>query len=65
MAEDPKLFKRFLDLSGLEVGQLRAEATKRAFFAGLLDFILSYEPTTMELRQPRRARPRFRADRAR
>ncbi|WAJ31185.1 DUF3572 domain-containing protein [Antarcticirhabdus aurantiaca] len=48
IAEDPKLFQRFLDLSGLEVGQLRAEAAKPAFFVGLLDFILAYEPTTMD-----------------
>ncbi|WAJ26815.1 DUF3572 family protein [Antarcticirhabdus aurantiaca] len=48
LSEDPKLFQRFLDMSGLEVGQLRAEAAKPAFFAGLLDFILAYEPTTMD-----------------
>lgn len=45
IAEDPKLFQRFLDLSGLEVGQIRAEAAKPAFFVGLLDFILAHEPT--------------------
>ena len=48
LAEDPKLFQRFLDVSGLEVGQLRAEAAKPAFFVGLLDFILAHEPTTMD-----------------
>jgi hypothetical protein len=48
IAEDAKLFQRFLDMSGLEVDQIRAEAAKPAFFVGLLDFILAHEPTTMD-----------------
>lgn len=41
----PELLTRFLDLSGLGVEQLRREAARPAFFAGLLDFILDHEPT--------------------
>lgn len=45
VAGDPRLFQRFLDLSGLDVSQLRSAAADPAFFAGLLDFILAHEPT--------------------
>lgn len=47
VAGDPALFQRFLDLSGLDVGQLRAAAADPSFFAGLLDFILAHEPTLL------------------
>ncbi len=48
LAEDPTLLERFLDMSDLEVGQLRTKAAKPSFFVGLLDFILAHEPTTMD-----------------
>ena len=45
LAADPVQLHRFLDLSGLDVGQLRSAAANPAFFAGLLDFLLGHEPT--------------------
>jgi gamma-glutamylcysteine synthetase len=47
LAGDPVHLHRFLDLSGLDVGQLRAAAAQPAFFAGLLDFLLAHEPTLL------------------
>lgn len=47
VAGDPVQLARFLDLSGLQVGQLRAAAARPAFFAGLLDFLLGHEPTLL------------------
>jgi hypothetical protein len=45
IAGDPEQLERFLALSGMEVGQVRAAARGPAFFAGLLDFLLGHEPT--------------------
>jgi hypothetical protein len=47
LAGDNELLNRFLDMSGLSIEQLRLEARSPAFFVGLLDFILAYEPTLM------------------
>lgn len=47
LAADPVQLHRFLDLSGLDVRQLRAAAGNPAFFAGLLDFLLGHEPTLL------------------
>lgn len=48
LAGNGELLTRFLDLTGLSIEQLRTEATKPAFFVGLLDFILGHEPTLMD-----------------
>jgi hypothetical protein len=45
LAGDPELLERFLAISGLEAHRLREEASRPAFFAGLLDFFLDHEPT--------------------
>ncbi len=45
LADNPDLMQRFLDLSGLDVAQLRQELQRPASFVGLLDFILDHEPT--------------------
>jgi L-cystine uptake protein TcyP (sodium:dicarboxylate symporter family) len=47
IAGDPEQMERFLALSGMEVGQVRAAARDPAFFAGLLDFLLGHEPTLL------------------
>ena len=47
LAADPVQLYRFLDLSGLDVSQIRAAAANPAFFAGLLDFLLGHEPTLL------------------
>ena len=47
LGNNPDILGRFVDLSGLTIPQMRAAATKPAFFVGLLDFILAQEPTVM------------------
>ena len=48
LASHDELMRRFLDLTGLEVNQLRTEAAKPAFFVGLLDFLLANEDDLMD-----------------
>lgn len=45
LAGEPELLNRFLSFSGLSMEQLRREASRPAFFTGLLEFILDHEPT--------------------
>ena len=45
IAGDPEQMERFLALTGIKVGQVRAASRDPAFFAGLLDFLLGHEPT--------------------
>ncbi|BDA84470.1 hypothetical protein Sa4125_20120 [Aureimonas sp. SA4125] len=45
IAADSEQLERFLALSGMEAGQVRAATRDPAFFAGLLDFVLGHEPT--------------------
>lgn len=47
IAADDVQLHRFLGMTGLDVGQLRAAAADPAFFAGLLDFVLDHEPTLL------------------
>ncbi len=39
IAADPPTLARFMSLSGLEVGNLRAAAAEPGFFLGVLDFL--------------------------
>ena len=48
MASNPEVLRRFLDVTGMEPGQLREAASKPSFFVGLLDFILAHEPTVLD-----------------
>lgn len=48
LASEPELLQRFLDVTGMEAGQLREAAAKPSFFVGLLDFILAHEPTVLD-----------------
>lgn len=47
IAADPVLLPRFLSLTGIEAGQIRAAARSRGFLAGVLDFICAHEPTLL------------------
>ena len=49
LAEDVALARRFLDLSGLQAGDLRRAAEDPAFLAGLLDFVVAHEPVLIAL----------------
>ena len=48
MASNPEVLRRFLDVSGMEAGQLREAVSKPSFFVGLLDFVLAHEPTVLD-----------------
>lgn len=43
IAADPAALERFMSLSGLEIGNLRAAAAEPGFFVGVLDFLASDE----------------------
>lgn len=45
IAGDERLLPRFLSISGIEAGQIRAAAAEPGFLAGVLGFILAHEPT--------------------
>lgn len=47
IATDPKLFNRFVGLSGLEPSQIREAAQEKGFLAGVLSFIMNHEPTLL------------------
>lgn len=47
LASEDELMGRFLAMSGLRADQLRQAAGEPGFHAGLLDFIMGYEPTLM------------------
>ena len=59
LGQHEDLLNRFLDLSGLVVGQLRDEASKPAFFVALLDFILANEPDLLDFAGSIEADPRL------
>jgi hypothetical protein len=45
IAGDPELLRRFLAITGIEAGNIRASAKEPGFLAGVLQFILAHEPT--------------------
>lgn len=45
IAADPELLPRFLALTGIEAPSIRRAARELGFLAGVLDFIISHEPT--------------------
>ena len=47
LANEPDMFGRFLALSGIAPGQMRDAVNDTGFLAGLLDFVMSHEPTLM------------------
>lgn len=48
LAAEPELLSRFLALSGLDAGNLRAAAQEPGFPVGLLNFLMSHEPTLIK-----------------
>lgn len=57
VAGDDRLLPRFLAISGIEAGQIRAAAAEPGFLAGVLEFILAHEPTLMAFCEASGARP--------
>jgi len=48
LAGEPELMGRFLALTGLEAGNLRAAAKEPGFLAGVLEFLMNHEPTLID-----------------
>ena len=44
VAADETLMTRFLSVTGIEAGDIRAAAADPGFLAGVLDFLLGHEP---------------------
>ena len=47
LSNTPDLMQRFLALTGIEASQIRAAASEPHFFAGVLKFFTSHEPTLL------------------
>jgi hypothetical protein len=47
LAGEPDMLSRFLALSGLQPDQLRHAVNDPGFLAGMVDFLMSHEPTLM------------------
>lgn len=45
IAADGELLPRFLAITGIEAGSIRAAAQEPGFLAGVLHFIVAHEPT--------------------
>ena len=58
LGQHEDLLNRFLDLSGLDIGQLRSEGAKPSFFVALLDFFLANESDLLELARAAGVDPR-------
>ena len=57
IAGNAQMMHRFLDLSGIDAGQIRHAAKEPAFFAGVLNFILAHEPTLKEFAEAENLHP--------
>lgn len=47
LASEPEMLGRFLALSGLQAVQLREAVNDPGFLAGMIDFLVSHEPTLL------------------
>lgn len=54
---DERRAQRFLDLTGLNVGELRARACDRSLLAALLTFLEGHEPDLLEVAQALEIKP--------
>lgn len=57
VAGDDERLGRFLDLTGLAPGDLRAAAAEPGFFASVMDFVAAYEPDAAAFAQSRGLSP--------
>ena len=51
LSGEPELMSRFLALTGIEASHIRTAARDPHFFAGVLRFFLSHEPTLLAFSQ--------------
>lgn len=47
LASEPEMLGRFLALSGIQAMQLRDAVNDPGFLAGMIDFLVSHEPTLL------------------
>ena len=47
LAGEPDMLQRFLDLSGVGPEQIRTAINDQGFMAGMIDFVMSHEPTLL------------------
>lgn len=47
IASNEDMLNRFLALTGISAGQIRAASAEPGFLAGVLDFLLAHEPSLM------------------
>ncbi|MGF9692597.1 MULTISPECIES: DUF3572 domain-containing protein [unclassified Rhizobium] len=47
LANEPEMLSRFLTLSGVQPGQMRAAMDDPGFLAGMIDFVMAHEPTLL------------------
>ena len=57
LAAEPERLSRFLGLSGLDVVNLRREATQKGFLAGVIAYVASDEPLLLDLAAATGRRP--------
>lgn len=48
LANEPEMLSRFLALSGVQVNHLRTAIDDPGFLSGMIDFIMSHEPTLID-----------------
>lgn len=51
IAQDAELLPRFLNLTGITGADIRQAALAPGFWAGVLHFLLTYEPTLLQFSQ--------------
>lgn len=57
IAEDRAELDRFMALTGVTPGELRAAASNPGFLVGVLDYLLGHEPTLLRFTESRRLPP--------
>ena len=57
LAADQERLQRFMDLSGLDVAALRAQASDGAFLGGILDHMLADESLLLVFAEDQRVKP--------
>ncbi|TNM65184.1 DUF3572 domain-containing protein [Aliirhizobium smilacinae] len=57
MAGEPDMLQRFLALSGVTPDQIRSVIADPGFLAGVIDFVMSHEPTLLAFCEATDTRP--------
>ena len=57
LAGEPDMFARFLALTGVTPDQIRSVIAEPGFMAGMIEFIMSHEPTLLQFCEATGTRP--------